>query len=389
MAKKIEEAFNDCFERLMSGESLDSCVNSYPEFAEELDVMLRTVFDVKRKAYPVQPSPEFKYWSRVRLQGVQSYLDRQPAPSQPFFSGLRANLAIALASFLVIIIVSSSTAFASSTALPDQPLYGIKLAVEQSQLALTTSDSKKAELYARLVEKRAEEIAAMANQGKSDKVDSTTAIMNYQLDQAATFLQRYETSVAEVQASTLPAAATTTTVPVPPPPPQETTSTTTATQPAASSVTAPTTTTGTTTATGTSTSGQTSGTTGTTSTTGAATGGASGQSTTTTGKSTTGTTSTDNKTGQKQPQQPVVSAQRLAELNKIKANINASTSKSVTVLQNALDKAPDNARAGLSNALDRAKLANQKFLLQQQQQLQLQQQPNTTNKGTTDTQNTK
>ena len=36
MPRKIEDAFNDCFERLMSGESLESCVGSYPEYAEEL-----------------------------------------------------------------------------------------------------------------------------------------------------------------------------------------------------------------------------------------------------------------------------------------------------------------------------------------------------------------
>ena len=57
MQHKIEEAFNDCFERLSAGESLDSCLKDYAEYALELDLMLRTTYDVKRRAYPIQPRP--------------------------------------------------------------------------------------------------------------------------------------------------------------------------------------------------------------------------------------------------------------------------------------------------------------------------------------------
>jgi hypothetical protein len=113
MANRIEEAFNDCFERLTRGESLDSCLSSYPEHAAELDLMLRTAYDVKRRAVPIQPRPEFKYWSRVKLQGVQDYMSKQAAPQKASPFNYRRNIAISMAGLLVFVIASSGTAAAS------------------------------------------------------------------------------------------------------------------------------------------------------------------------------------------------------------------------------------------------------------------------------------
>ncbi len=208
MAKRIEEVFNDCFERLLLGESLESCLSRYPEHAAELDTMLRTAFDIKRKAFPVQPRPEFKYWARVRMQNVQYYSAPEPEEAKVSSSNLRRNLAFSLAALLVFVIASSGTAAASSQAMPDEPLYTVKMAVEQAQLTLTTSDVAKAELYAHLTETRAQEIAVMADQGKTEQVVATTAKLNYQLDQADALLAKYEAALASSDA--LPSSAPTT-----------------------------------------------------------------------------------------------------------------------------------------------------------------------------------
>ncbi len=197
MPEKIEEIFNDCFERLLAGESLESCIYRYPEHAEELDIMLRTAFDVKRKAYPIQPRPEFKYWARVRMNGVQDYMARHPVEAKPSVFHWRRSWAVALSAVLVFVLVTGGTAAASSEAMPDQPLYNVKLAVEQAQVALTFSDANKAELHARLAERRAQEIANMAGAGKTDKVIATTVRMNYQLEQAVLNMQKYEAANSE------------------------------------------------------------------------------------------------------------------------------------------------------------------------------------------------
>ena len=231
MSKRIEEVFNDCFERLLLGESLESCLRRYPEYAAELDSMLRTAFDIKRKAFPVQPRPEFKYWARIRMQNVQYYSAPEPIEEKVSASNLRRNLAFSLAALLVFLIASSGTAAASSQAMPDEPLYGVKMAVEQTQLTLTTSEIDKATLYAQLAEKRAQEIAVMADKGKTDQVIATTAKLNYQLDQADALLAKYQAALAA--SGVYPGSSTTATrtvtvppityVPVAPPIPQVTT----------------------------------------------------------------------------------------------------------------------------------------------------------------------
>jgi hypothetical protein len=305
MTIRIEEAFNDCFERLLIGESLDSCLRSYPEHAMELALMLRTAFDVRRRAYPVQPRPEFKYWSRVRLQGVQDYMSRQATTEKASPFNFRRTLAISVAGLLVLVLASSGTAAASYEALPDQPLYGVKMAVEQTQLALAVSDLDKAEVYASLAEKRAREIGAMAQQGKADYLVSTSAKMNYQLDQAESYISKYQTANAAV-----PAEATDSL-------PTETSTTGSMDEP-----------------------------------------GPAAPAPTTQIKS--AFIATDNKSAAEKPAIIKQPPTRAAEnVNRAKTTLNSSTAHSLTTLQDALDKAPESARPAIIKAIERVKKANE------------------------------
>lgn len=288
MAIKIEEAFNDCFERLMSGESLESCISRYPQYASELDIMLRTSFDVKRRAYPIQPRPEFKYWAGIRMQSIQDYLQKNPLPDKPTVHNLRRNLAITIASLLVFIIATTGTVAASSDAMPDDPLYGVKLAVEQVQIALAPDEMNKAEIYARLAEKRAIEIATMADKGKTDKLIATTAIMNYQLEQLEQNLAKYETG-----STVAPATAKWSTI-----------------------------------------------------------------SDNNSAKTSDKTESTTNATISNKNPISQGTQRDIASINKAKELINTSTTKSITILESAMNKAPESIKPNINETIDRAKTAN-------------------------------
>jgi hypothetical protein len=292
MAIKIEDAFNDCFERMMSGESLESCISRYPQYASELDLMLRTSFDVKRRAYPIQPRPEFKYWAGVRMQGVQNYLQKSPLPYKSSSYNLKRNLAITLAAMLVFIIATTTTVAASSDAMPDDPLYGVKLAVEQIQVALTPNEMDKAEIYAKLTEKRAIEIATMADKGKTDKVMATTEIMNYQLQQIEQNLAKYETA-----ASTIPAPARWSTI-------------------------------------------------------------SDNQSGKTSDKAEATIKITETN------KQPITqeSQRNIASINKAKDSINTRTTKSITILENAMNKVPESIKSNINETIDRAKTTSKHLI---------------------------
>jgi len=154
-----------------------------------------------------------------------------------------------------------------------------------------------------MAEKRAGEIIAMARQGKADKVATTTAKMDYQLDQAEHFINKYEeanndTTVASTAVSAVPsmnAAGAGQTV----------------TTPADKS-------------------------------TFAAVAPGSQQ---------------DNVT---LPAKPLPPASRAAiNINRAKNTMNTTTAKSLAALQDALEKAPDSAKPALLEVIRRTKLANE------------------------------
>ncbi|MGA9048284.1 MAG: DUF5667 domain-containing protein [Dehalococcoidia bacterium] len=344
MAKRIEEIFNDCFERLLLGESLESCLSRYPEYAAELDSMLRTAFDVKRKAFPVQPRPEFKYWARIRMQNAQYYGAPEPAEEKVSASNLRRNLAFSLTALLILVIASSGTAAASSQAMPDEPLYGVKIAVEQAQLTLTTSDIDKAELYAQLAEKRAQEIAVMADKGKTDQVVATTAKLNYQLDQANALLANYEAELAASAVYSTPAATTGSTA-VPPP------STPPAINPVPSPMSTPTTPPPVTPGNSAAVSGNT---------TAVVTENTTNENTTMVGASVT----SDNKSLARSKRFSAFT-QNQKDVDNAETSIDASTDNSLTILENALDKAPESVKSSLNDAIQRTRRARAHITLEQ------------------------
>ena len=206
MSIRIEEAYNDCLERMISGETLESCLSSYPEYTDELYAMLCTAYDIKRKASSIQPRPEFKYWARARLQDAQYYgrLPQTQGKQRSQIFGLRPKLAISLVALLIFIIASSGTVAASAEAMPDEPLYPVKLAVEQARITLATSDAEKVEIYAQLTEKRAQEIATMTTKGDTEKVLAISEVLSRQLQQLEEKLAKIE---AEEEAATSVAAA--------------------------------------------------------------------------------------------------------------------------------------------------------------------------------------
>ncbi|MBM3141613.1 MAG: hypothetical protein FJ005_01010 [Chloroflexi bacterium] len=219
MARKLDDIFNECYERIRSGESLKSCLKRYPEHAAELESLLKTSFDIGRRASYIQPRPEFKHWAQVRLEGAQRYAKQQRQAERPGLFSWRQGWAVAVTAILVLLLTGGSTVAASSNALPDQPLYPVKLATEQVRLAFAISDTSKAELHTKLAENRALEIETMADQGKTEYAVSAAEKLANQLEQANYAIAKVETTKAEAAPSMLAPEKT----PPPPAPPVATT----------------------------------------------------------------------------------------------------------------------------------------------------------------------
>ena len=111
---------------------------------------------------------------------------------------------------LVMMLASGGMVAASSGSMPDNPLYPVKLAVEQLRLNLTTSALEKAELYAELSDRRVTEIVNMARKGNIALAESVTERLDNNLRMMASLVmaQGQEKAVLESETATQTQKAT-------------------------------------------------------------------------------------------------------------------------------------------------------------------------------------
>jgi len=177
--KEFNNILDECLERIvLDGETMEQCLRLYPEQAAELKPLLETVLSVK-EASAIQPRPEFKARASYRFR---SALGEKAAPKHRSFFGWLPQWATALAIVLVVLMVGGATVAAASNSMPDSILYPVKLATENVQLALTTSELGKARLCADFADRRVAEIIYMAEKGDAHQVELITERLDDRLE---------------------------------------------------------------------------------------------------------------------------------------------------------------------------------------------------------------
>lgn len=66
MKDRLDNILDECIDRINRGEAIETCLNSYPEYKEELSPLLYAMFDVK-KVYTFTPSTQAKSRQRQRF----------------------------------------------------------------------------------------------------------------------------------------------------------------------------------------------------------------------------------------------------------------------------------------------------------------------------------
>ena len=192
--RRFDNILEQCLERLLvKGETIEECLASYPQQAEALKPLLQTAAAAKR-IRTLEPSPEFR--AKARYQFRSALQEAASRKSRPFFAW-RFRWATAVATVLVLPLASGSMVAAASNSMPDEPLYHVKLAVEQLQLRLTPSALGKANLYARLADRRVAEIKRMAQKGNVSLIGLVTRRLDNQLTMIASLavIHRQESNV--------------------------------------------------------------------------------------------------------------------------------------------------------------------------------------------------
>lgn len=184
-SREFNNVLDECLERLLlKGETIEQCLQSFPKHADELKPLLETALTT-RQISSIQPHSEFR--DRARHQFYSAFQEMEHKRRRSFFSwGWQPRLATVVAVVLVLILVGGgSTVAAASGSMPDDFLYPVKLATEQVQLAFTFSDMGKAELHAKLADKRVAEIVYLAEKSKPEKIELVANRLNNNLTKIA------------------------------------------------------------------------------------------------------------------------------------------------------------------------------------------------------------
>lgn len=179
--KEFDNILDECLERLLlGGETIEQCLERYPEQAAELEPLLRTALEAK-EASTVQPRAEFK--AKARYQFRSAFGEASPK-SRPFFGWL-PRWATVVAIVLAVLLAGGGTVVVASNSMPDSPLYAVKLATEEARLMLTPSELGKARLCAELADRRVEEIIYMAGKGDIQQIELVTQRLDERLEKLA------------------------------------------------------------------------------------------------------------------------------------------------------------------------------------------------------------
>lgn len=184
-ATDFSDILDDCLTRIQSGKaSVESCLREFPQHADALAIDLKLASQVQATLAPNGPTKSFATNSKIRLLNRLQASSRHAARQKPRPSSRRRRRwkpAYALVSIIfaiVLVSTSAGVAWASSSALPGDTLYGVKRGVEEARLALTLSSTGDAALLNAFTDERLEELETLLALGRD--ADAVTAIAAYE-----------------------------------------------------------------------------------------------------------------------------------------------------------------------------------------------------------------
>lgn len=201
----LENILDECVTAVFGqGQSVTACLRQYPEQRDMLEPLLNLALRLQHARH-VRPDPEFRHIAAIRMQNMIAARPRQthiaPGQTQPivttwqkvmaFFAPQRQLALVRTFAVLLVIWLSltSITVFAAADSLPGQPLYPVKLIVEDTQLRLTFAESQKAQFHLSLAEERLQETAVLIEANRTDEIANSLAAYQTEIETAVAFLE--------------------------------------------------------------------------------------------------------------------------------------------------------------------------------------------------------
>ena len=176
MDAQLEVKLIECLDALAQGESIERILARYPQEAAQLRPLLQTAAGLP--ALRMEPSEAVKMRSRQKFM-AQADLLRRPSKRQSLWFLPRFASGF-VAAGLVAIVLSTGAVAASGSALPGDPLYGIKRTVENIQLSTAGSPVVRGELQRQFEQRRRAEANELLDAGREGAVEFTGPIESIQ-----------------------------------------------------------------------------------------------------------------------------------------------------------------------------------------------------------------
>jgi hypothetical protein len=167
MDAQLETTFIDCLDALAQGEPLEQVLARHPREAAQLRPLLETTAGLTRLR--MEPSEAAKLRSQQKFM-AQADLLRRAAPRRTL--GFLPRFAIGFAAAaLVALVLGTGVIAASGSALPGDPLYGVKRTVENVRLNAAINAAVHDNLQNEFAQRRRDEIGALLTAGRPQTVE--------------------------------------------------------------------------------------------------------------------------------------------------------------------------------------------------------------------------
>jgi len=137
--QNLLNAFEDCIRRMTAGQTVDECLQSYPQFAAALRPMLEAGQLVQRARPPAAEVREAQ--DRVRFRVTQRVVTGKPRRLTPRLMPMVASILIVFA------LAAGTTSLLAQSSLPGDPLYGLKRFTESVRLSLANGNAALADQF--------------------------------------------------------------------------------------------------------------------------------------------------------------------------------------------------------------------------------------------------
>lgn len=193
-----------CVDDIRAGRhSVEECLAAYPQMRGELEPLLSLAQRLAPPS-PVEIDPVRKMQARLRFTEALHREQRQPWwqrlwPAPRPRQGWRMMPVVAALALIMVLGTGGGAVFAAAqSAQPDDPLYGLKTAIEQVQVATAFSDDARAEAQLQIAERRLAELTRALETGNEAAAVQTTHAYQIALAQAIKHLAKAEESGKEV-----------------------------------------------------------------------------------------------------------------------------------------------------------------------------------------------